>query len=531
MANPKPIKAFGKTFASTSAVASHYEISEAALAARLRQGQKAENAIESLLPIVVHGQKFKTHVAVAKNFKIDEAILRHRVKNLGMSYEKALSLPVKKLKSGPVIVKDVEYPSFAAACKAYDKDPESTRHRLYAGMDAEAAILEPNKRSKPIDYLDMSFKSHAELVKYFDLIPETFYGRIRRGWDIAEAINKPAFYSYEIKYKNKIYVSLNNLCKELSLPYKLVYKRWRIFKWPLELAIETPKKQSGKSLEINGRKFSSQRAAATYYKIDPGLFRWRLSVGWPLEKVIDPNAEVDNRKPIEIDGQYFDNMSTAARAFYLNPVTFMKRVRVGWTHRQAAGLDEPPERDIGTPPVSPEEYKRRLYEVHGDNLNFEKAEFAKSQDKIEVICNVGNQHSSFWATPNNLLRGKGCPICKLSHGARKVAQWLDDHCIAYETEWTGHGLRSNSYEKATLRMDFYLPDQKTIIEFDGAQHFEPTTFGRMTEEQAILAYEQLSMNDVRKNQWAEDEGFKMLRIRYDQSVSDILEKAFAGLKI
>ena len=75
MANPKSIKVFGKSFASISAVANHYEISESALAARLRQGQKAEDAIEALLPIIVHGQKFKTHVAVARHYKIEAAIL------------------------------------------------------------------------------------------------------------------------------------------------------------------------------------------------------------------------------------------------------------------------------------------------------------------------------------------------------------------------------------------------------------------------------------------------------------------------
>ena len=102
-------------------------------------------------------------------------------------------------------------------------------------------------------------------------------------------------------------------------------------------------------------------------------------------------------------------------------------------------------------------------------MDFNNANFGKAKEKIEVRYSEGVEHANFWATPNNLLRGKGCPICMISHGARKVARFLDNHEIPYEVEWTGHGLRSLEFQRAVLRMDFHLLDRKTIIEFDGIQ--------------------------------------------------------------
>ena len=108
-----------------------------------------------------------------------------------------------------------------------------------------------------------------------------------------------------------------------------------------------------------------------------------------------------------------------------------------------------------------------------------------------------------------------------------MALFLDTHEIKYEVEWTGHGLRSLKYTRAVLRIDFHLPDKKTVIEFDGIQHFEPQTLGRMTEEEAKLAFEQTKENDQRKNEWAKENGYKMIRIRYDESVSKKLQKALS----
>ena len=54
----------------------------------------------------------------------------------------------------------------------------------------------------------------------------------------------------------------------------------------------------------------------------------------------------------------------------------------------------------------------------------------------------GNLGHTFPATPNNLLRGRGCPICKMSMGEKRTARWLEQNNLIYKREWTGHGLRA-----------------------------------------------------------------------------------------
>ena len=111
-----------------------------------------------------------------------------------------------------------------------------------------------------------------------------------------------------------------------------------------------------------------------------------------------------------------------------------------------------------------------------------------------------------------------------------ILKGLDKNNIGYEVEWTGHGLRSETYEKATLRIDFHIPLYKTVIEFDGPQHDEPLTLGKMTEEEAMRAFKQTQRNDKRKDDWAKSSGYKMIRMKHNELVSKKLEKEFEAFQ-
>ena len=130
----RQLRAFEQTFESVSELAVKFGVDAAALSRRLRNGKSPEVAVNAPLPIIVHGQPFKTLKSVGDFYKVPETTLRHRVKKLGMSYEDAISLPVKALETGPVVVAGREYKSFAAAAKAHGKDLESARQRLYSGF-------------------------------------------------------------------------------------------------------------------------------------------------------------------------------------------------------------------------------------------------------------------------------------------------------------------------------------------------------------------------------------------------------------
>ena len=73
-----------------------------------------------------------------------------------------------------------------------------------------------------------------------------------------------------------------------------------------------------------------------------------------------------------------------------------------------------------------------------------------------------------------------------------------------------------------LRYDFkvMIDDNKfVLIEFDGEQHFRPVKFhSTTTAEQALEAYKLTKTHDRIKNDYCNDNGIELLRIKYDQVV-------------
>lgn len=57
-----------------------------------------------------------------------------------------------------------------------------------------------------------------------------------------------------------------------------------------------------------------------------------------------------------------------------------------------------------------EKVKNDLRKIHGDEYDYSLfTEYKNNRTKIPVIC---KKHGVFYVTPNNHLRGRGCPLCK-----------------------------------------------------------------------------------------------------------------------
>ena len=55
-----------------------------------------------------------------------------------------------------------------------------------------------------------------------------------------------------------------------------------------------------------------------------------------------------------------------------------------------------------------EDFISRSNEIHNNKYDYSKVKYINSQTKVCIIC---PEHGEFWVTPNNHLRGKGCPKC------------------------------------------------------------------------------------------------------------------------
>ena len=93
----------------------------------------------------------------------------------------------------------------------------------------------------------------------------------------------------------------------------------------------------------------------------------------------------------------------------------------------------------------------------------------------------------FSQKPNKHLTGQGCPICKESHGERKIRNFLNKYNIKHK----GQHMFEDCINIFPLPFDFYLVDLNILIEYDGIQHFD---------KNSLFYSEEVIINDEIKKQ-------------------------------
>lgn len=68
------------------------------------------------------------------------------------------------------------------------------------------------------------------------------------------------------------------------------------------------------------------------------------------------------------------------------------------------------------------------------------------------------------------------------------------------------------FSRNNIRVDFYLPDYNTIIEFNGIQHYKRIPYSHKTEEDFQIQVER----DKRLKQYCRKHGVKLITIKYNQ---------------
>ena len=147
-------------------------------------------------------------------------------------------------------------------------------------------------------------------------------------------------------------------------------------------------------------------------------------------------------------------------------------------------------------------------------FDFSKFKYKKSRMNGDCICKKCN--IEFPISPNNYLRGKGCPTCrnktegKLYKELKTKYNNLVTKNIRYE--WCRNTKKKNCY----LPFDFCIEEYKTIIELDGIQHFQNVKHYRNTiEEQREI--------DLYKQKCANDNGYSMIRIYQEDVWNDTFD--------
>lgn len=166
--------------------------------------------------------------------------------------------------------------------------------------------------------------------------------------------------------------------------------------------------------------------------------------------------------------------------------------------------------------LSKEEFIRRSNIVHSQYYDYSKVEYIDSFTPVIVTCPI---HGDFTQQPNDhMFHGNGCKQCgyenRMSKGEQKIATWLEQNNMEHRFQYSFDDLKANDGINS-LRYDFFLPNEEMLIEFDGPHHEQPITYAGTGEEKAERTHLLTVEYDRKKEDYAKENGYTILRIPYN----------------
>lgn len=159
-----------------------------------------------------------------------------------------------------------------------------------------------------------------------------------------------------------------------------------------------------------------------------------------------------------------------------------------------------------------DEFINKSKKLHGDKYDYSLVNYEDIKTKVKIICPI---HGIFEQTPLSNLKGHGCAMCNDSKGEIKVKNFLEKYKLKFERQKTF----DNCKNQKLLPFDFYVSEYNACIEFDGKQHFVSIDYWGGEK-----SFELLKKRDEIKNLFCKNNNIKLIRIRYDENITKILEK-------
>lgn len=147
-----------------------------------------------------------------------------------------------------------------------------------------------------------------------------------------------------------------------------------------------------------------------------------------------------------------------------------------------------------------EAFIKEAKEIFGEYYDYSKTEYTARSRGVIIGCPV---HGDFQIAPCDHLAGCGCPKCREgSHAERIMQELLAESGVPFERNKKFDGLK----DMKSLSYDFYLPEERILIELNGGQHYRYVPFYHASEH----AFHRQKHHDWLKRKYARDHGLKLL---------------------
>ena len=106
--------------------------------------------------------------------------------------------------------------------------------------------------------------------------------------------------------------------------------------------------------------------------------------------------------------------------------------------------------------------------VHHNFYNYSKINYINNKTKVCIICPI---HGEFWQSPQNHIKGQGCPKCANENNIseNKIYEYIKDNInrrIVKQKKFKWLNGKS---------LDIYIPSMNIAVEYQGRQHFVPVS--------------------------------------------------------
>ena len=158
-----------------------------------------------------------------------------------------------------------------------------------------------------------------------------------------------------------------------------------------------------------------------------------------------------------------------------------------------------------------EDFIRKSKLVHGDKYDYSKVNYVNNRVKVTIIC---PEHGEFVQKPLDHLHGSGCPECGRKFGVaeKKVLNALKEKYNNVTYQYAPQWLKNKTSPQT---LDFYLPDYKIAIEYQGRQHFYSNKkFG------GDEGFKKIVLRDKRKFDKCIENGVKLFYISFEKKLPE-----------